>query len=619
MDFYRQQTLGHGRSTLLITVYFAGILTLAFIASAWLTLFLSPFLLGGASLTHPPVSRYLSFFLTLATIIFFCSLAISYLQYRQLLAGGWQIAKALGGRRLLSSSNEPLEKRGCNIVDEMAIASGMPVPALYVLDNEEGINGFAAGMSTSDAVIVITHGALQALDRDELQAVIAHEFSHIHNGDMRINMYLSAALGGLLFIEQMMEKLEQLSDSHRHEHKSGVIAGAGRTLGYGGVFFSELLKAAVNRQREALADAYAVQFTRHPLALANALKKVAGHPYASLILHPLASQFSHLFFSQGQNRSFSGPLATHPPLRERILALEPDWDGMYIRGGITNWFASQQGVDDKPVERRQQEKQLQDAELDHLDLDAPDGWLHKLPVEQLDAARSIHEAPLLVYSLLLSPDISPRHKQLQSLPEKERVDELSRHDLPRKLRLALLELAISTLTQMPPEHYPAFREKIHELIMADNEQSQFEWALYHLLTHQLDTCFYTKQVLGAKIRDIQQLVGPITTLCCGFSRLCQRDEKRQHHFFQSIADVLKLPLCWPTQYPTWEAMDTALTSMQSAAPGIQLRFVQALSCAMESDGVISDEEFELFRVIAITLDCPLPPPQAGRATPDENK
>ena len=619
MDFYRQQALGHGRSALLISVYFAGILMLAFIASAWLTLFLSPFLLGGANLIHPPASRYLSFFLTLASIIFSCSLAISYLQYRQLLGGGWQIAKALGGRRLLCSGKSLLEQRACNIVDEMAIASGIPVPALYVLDHEEGINGFAAGMSTSDAVIVITHGALQALERDELQAVIAHEFSHIHNGDIRLNMYLSAALGGLLFVEQMMEKLEQLSDSHHHEQKPGIIAGAGRALGYGGVFFSELLKAAVNRQRESLADAYAVQFTRHPLALSNALKKVAGHPYASLILHPLASQYSHLFFSQGQNRSFSGPLATHPPLRERILALEPDWDGMYIRGGISNWFSGQQGSEDKAIKTRQREKQVQEAELHHLDLDAPDGWLHKLPVEQLDAARSLLEAPLLVYSLLLSPDISPRHKQLQSLPEKERVDELSRHDLPRKLRLALLELAISTLSQMTPETYPAFRQKIHDLIMADNEQSQFEWALYHLLTHQLDACFYPHKTLGNRIRDLQVLQKSIAILCSGFARLCHRDEKAQQLFLQSIADTLKLPLTWPDKRPAWEEMDAALTTMQTAAPGIQLRFVQALCTAMEVDGVISDEEFELFRVIAITLDCPLPPPQAGKGTPSENK
>lgn len=618
MDFYQQQRLGHGQSALLITVYFVGILMLAFIASAWLTLFLSPFLLGGAHLTHPPVSRYLCFFLTVATVIFFCSLAISYLQYRQLLGGGWQIAKALGGRRLLSASKEPLEKRACNLVDEMAIASGMPVPALYVLENEEGINGFAAGMTTSDAVIVITHGALQALERDELQAVIAHEFSHIHNGDMRLNMYLSAALGGLLFIEQMMEKLEQISASHQDEYKPGVMAGAGRALGYGGVFFSELLKAAVNRQRESLADAYAVQFTRHPLALANALKKVAGHPYASLILHPLASQFSHLFFSQGQNRSFSGPLATHPPLRERILALEPDWDGMYIRGGISNWFSSQQGSDDKPIETRKREKQLQETELNQLDLDAPEGWLHKLPVEQLDAARSIHEAPLLVYSLLLSPEISPRHKQLQSLPEKERVDELSRHDLPRKLRLALLELAISTLNQMGSEAYPAFRQKVQDLIMADNEQSQFEWALYHLLTHQLDACFYPRKTLGNRIRDMRELQEAITTLGSGFARLCHRDEKAQQLFYHSIADTLKLPLVWPDKRPAWEEMDLALTSMQTAAPGIQLRLVQALGTAMEADGMISDEEFELFRVIAITLDCPLPPPQAGKGKPDEN-
>ena len=612
MDFFQQQTEERNKSSLLVALYMAGMLAMALVASAVLSLFLYPLLMiVELNRPHPLLSFNGTLFLAITVIILGVCLTISYLRYRQLLGGGWQVAKALGGRRLSATSHEPMEKRACNVVEEMAIASGMPVPALYLLDNEEGINGFAAGMGSCDSVIAITNGALQALNRDELQALIAHEFSHIRNGDIRLNMYLAAGLGGLLFIANLVNMLDKRIHTHSGENREGILASSCNLLGYGGVLFSELLKAAVNRRREILADASAVQFTRHPLALANALKKVAGHPYASLILHPAANQYSHLFFSQGQNRSFSGPLASHPQLRERIQALQPDWDGMYIRGGLSNWFDSQQAEDEQPLTTREQKKAEQQVELGNLDLDAPEGWLHRLPSLQLEAARDLQQAPLLIYALLLSPDLSPRHRQLMSVPDKERVDELSHLDLPRRLKLALLELSISTLTQLPASEYPPFRQKLHELMMADNQISQFEWALYHLLSHQLDRYFCPQKMQGQRIRDLALLREAIATISCGIARLCHRNEPERALFVQEIAAFLGMDITWSDTVLDWHAMDHAIEMLQSASPGVQLRLVQAIGKAMEEDGEISDDEFELFRVIAITLDCPVPPPQPG--------
>ena len=613
MNFFQQQTEQRSKSNLLVALYISGMLFMALVASTLLSLVLYPLLMiAELNRPHPLLSFNGTLFLAMTIIILGVCLTISYLRYRQLLGGGWQVAKALGGRRLNPTSLETREKQACNIIEEMAIASGMPVPALYLLDNEEGINGFAAGMGTSDSIIAITNGALRSLNRDELQALIAHEFSHIRNGDIRLNMYLAAGLGGLLFIANLMSMLDRRVNTHSGKDHEGILASSCNLLGYGGVLFSELLKAAVNRRREILADASAVQFTRHPLALANALKKVAGHPYASLILHPAANQYSHLFFSQGQNRSFSGPLASHPQLRERIQALQPDWDGMYIRGGISNWFDSQQAEDEQPLTTREQKKAEQQVELGNLDLDAPDEWLHRLPTLQLEAARDLQQAPLLVYALLLSPELSPRHRQLMSVPDKERVDELSHHDLPRRLRLALLELAISTLSQLPASEYPPFRQKLHELIMVDNEISQFEWALYHLLTHQLDICFYPRKMQGQRIRDLASLHEAITTISCGLARLCYREENKQQHFLQTIASFLGTQMEWSDPVLDWNALDRSIALLQRASPGIQLRLVQAMGKAMEEDGEINDDEFELFRVIAITLDCPIPPPQPGQ-------
>jgi Zn-dependent protease with chaperone function len=206
----------------------------------------------------------------------------------------------------------------------MAIAAGMPVPPVYLI-RENSINAFAAGFGIHDAVIGINQGTIDLLNRQELQGVVAHEFSHILNGDMRINLRIIALLNGILILGIIGGGLMRGSMFSRSRDRGALIAlGIGLlVIGYGGTFFGQLIKAAVSRQREYLADASAVQFTRSTQGIANALKKIGAHSTGSRIESPQADENSHLFF--GAIRSFSSMMATHPPLEARIKALDPNW------------------------------------------------------------------------------------------------------------------------------------------------------------------------------------------------------------------------------------------------------------------------------------------------------
>jgi len=265
--------------------------------------------------------------ISLATIGFI-SLSSLY-KIALLSSGGGKVARSLGGTLVTAEINDPLRRRLYNVVEEMAIASGIPMPEVYVLEKESGINAFAAGFTTSDAAVTVTCGTLETLSRDELQGVIGHEFSHILNGDMRLNTRLMGFLFGILVIGLIgravlnSARYDNIRSGTSRRDGAGAIylAGLGLFLiGYIGVFFGQLIKAAVSRQREFLADASAVQFTRQTQGIAGALKKIAAAQQGSELQTVDTDEVSHMLFATGA--SFSSLLATHPPLIQRIKALE---------------------------------------------------------------------------------------------------------------------------------------------------------------------------------------------------------------------------------------------------------------------------------------------------------
>ncbi len=246
-------------------------------------------------------------------------------------SGGGRVAVDMGGTLVPPDVQDPLRRRLRNVVEEMAIASGMPVPEIYVLEHESAINAFAAGYTPGDAAIAVTRGTLELLDRDELQGVVGHEFSHILNGDMRLNIRLMGVLFGIMVIGLAGRMILRGG-----RHTGFVVSRRGKgapvillvgvglaVLGGIGVFFARMIKASVSRQREYLADASAVQFTRQTDGLANALKKIGGLHDGSHISATDPEEVSHMLFGTGMK--LSGMFATHPPLTERIQALDPSF------------------------------------------------------------------------------------------------------------------------------------------------------------------------------------------------------------------------------------------------------------------------------------------------------
>ena len=246
----------------------------------------------------------------------------------QLRAGGGRVARDLGGTLVGENNKDLLYQRLRNVVEEMALASGVPVPEIYVLEREQGINAFAAGYAPEDAAVAVTRGALEILNREELQGVIAHEFSHVLNGDMRLNIRLMGVLFGIIALTIIGRKI-MFSMRYVRGRDGRLVAGGMvvavvlLVVGGMGVFFARIIKASVSRQREYLADASAVQFTRQTTGIANALKKIGGYESGSHFQVTEPEEVSHMLFGTGTK--FSGLFATHPPLTERIQALEPNF------------------------------------------------------------------------------------------------------------------------------------------------------------------------------------------------------------------------------------------------------------------------------------------------------
>lgn len=326
MDFFEAQDAARRKTGWLVALFLGAVLSLIALTNAAVGIAITVASEGKLSLSTVPPSLWIIISGGVVTIIFIGSA----IQAFRLRAGGASVALAFGGRLVTEETSDPLARRAQNVVEEMALAAGIPVPPLYIIP-EASINAFAAGFGLKDAVIGLNQGTLEALNRDELQGVIAHEFSHIVNGDMGINIRLMALLHGILMISVAGRVLMHARGGGRQRNNAAQIVALGFALlviGYSGVFFGRLIKASISRQREFLADAAAVQFTRNPQGIGNALRRIGGAQGGSFITHDRAEESSHLFF--GPIRHFNRLLGTHPPLETRIKAVLPTWDGAYL-------------------------------------------------------------------------------------------------------------------------------------------------------------------------------------------------------------------------------------------------------------------------------------------------
>src|SRR5690554_3021863 len=337
MNFFEHQDIARRNTRLLIILFFVAVAILVVLTGAAVAVFAGGMDNNGATGAYEPnfIFHWDIILAACGVVVSGISLAVLY-KWAVLRPGGRVVAEKLGGRRLDPGSSEPLERKVLNVVEEMAIAANMPVPPVYLLEHEEGINAFAAGYSPKDAVIGITRGCAEQLTRNQLQGVVAHEIAHILNGDMRMNIRIMAVLNGILFISHagyLILRTTALSGGRRsnNDNSKNLLPFLGIALliiGSIGVFFGNIIKAAVSRQREYLADASAVQFTREPETIGGALQQIGALQAGSQIENQNASEASHLFFGQAISK-WASIFATHPPLESRIKRVLPQWDGTF--------------------------------------------------------------------------------------------------------------------------------------------------------------------------------------------------------------------------------------------------------------------------------------------------
>jgi len=559
----------------------------------------------------------------------------------QLSSGGKVVAESLGGRLLNINSDDADERKLLNVVQEMAIASGTPVPPVYLIE-EEGINAFAAGYKPIDAVIGVTRGCVQQLDRDELQGVIAHEFSHIFNGDMRLNVRLIGVLNGILvlgmigyFILRSVSRTGYRSRSSKNNSALPFLAlGAGlMAIGYAGTFFGNWIKAAVSRQREFLADSSAVQFTRNPAGISGALKKIGGFSAGSKIEHPQAGEMSHMFFGQAVKPFFSSLMATHPPLSERISRIDPAWNGRFdsaastsststyrepqtdaaFSGGATSGFAPAA----VPMAAATASDELLNSigGTDDKHVLYAHNLLASLPESVRDAASEPYGARALVYCLLLDRDEAIREKQWQLLKENANsvvfgfTRQLSASFvMEAEYRLPLLELSLPALKQLTSEQFEQFRKNVVNLMQADARIELHEWALYRVLLHHLQPSKTKLAELGS-IRSLKLVGKACGLLLSAMAEAGADNDEAAQQCFVAATKTLGLHRLQFVSRDEYELVDLsrALQVLNRLQPLQKPRLLKALCACVSHDGVIKPVEVELIRAIALNLDCPMPP------------
>lgn len=556
----------------------------------------------------------------------------------QLGRGGAALAFALGGIRVIPSSENPAHRRLLNVVEEMAIASGVPVPVAYILENEDAINAFAAGLTTDDAVVAVTRGAVERLSREELQAVVAHEFSHILNGDMRLNLRLIGIVHGIVLIGLIGYYILRVVGRGGSRVGGGRRKGGGAgflvavmaiafglmVVGFVGTFFGNLIKAAVSRQREFLADASAVQFTRNADALAGALKRIGGHVDGGVVRTRRAAEASHMFFSRALRTGLSSFFSTHPPLVERIRRIDPRWDGKLLAtvgDGAPSQLtappelpvAAMAAADVPAVE------QVGAPTPEHLGY--AQALLARLPPAFIGAARQPEGARALTYALVISEDGPVRTLQTEHLRSQESSDVLRlteellavRRTLPVEARLPLLELAIPSLRQLGATQYDGFRTRLGTLVRADGRVSLFEWVLERALTEHVGRSFAARAPRHP-VNSLKDQATPLSVLLSTLARAGQSADRELAHAFEAGAVELGLPgvRLYDAKECNLARLDEALHALASVAPRLRKLVLRACAATIAFDKKVTVSEGELLRAIADTLGCPMPPLLPGQ-------
>jgi len=589
----------------------------------------------------------------------------------QLSGGGSSIASMMGGRLVNMASTDQDEQKLMNVVEEMAIASSVPMPEVFVMSEEKGINAFAAGYTVDDAVIGVTDGCMRRLSRDELQGVIAHEFSHILNQDMRLNLRLVAVVFGLFVLSQLGRLMMQVgfSSSGRRSSRNRDEGGGAAVIGIAGlgimaagglgILMGNLIKSAVSRQREYLADSSAVQFTRNPDGLAGALKKIGAMATGSRLLTPHAEEASHMFFGNGMSESWLSFTATHPPLLDRILLLEPSFAGDFSEVK----FEERRSPTAKPNSKARRTQsgipipgmgdalgqalppvimglaaagQVQvgsaaavadsigNPTQQHIDFAA--ALLASLPEAVRAAAHDTHDACALVFALLLDPKDGPvRKKQLGQ------VDELFGKQMAKatlklsgavasldpRAKLPVADLAVGSLRQLSPEQFDSFTHLLETLAAADGQIDLFEFSLSKLVIRHLEPNFLKQRKKTAQVYSLKRLGHECSVLISSLAYTAGSNDETIQAAYDAgavhLAATIRL-----TQLPAAECglqeLDKALGKLAGVAINLKRQLIEAAAATVSADGYLQIQEAELLRAVSDSLGCPMPPLAIALAT-----
>jgi Zn-dependent protease with chaperone function/uncharacterized tellurite resistance protein B-like protein len=628
VDFYARQAAARGQTRWLVIGFVLSLLAVALALDLVLFTFLA------SARANRPVIAPLEFAALNPGVAIFSTLIVmgvlglaSLYKSLELRGGGGVVARSLGGVLVEQDTTDSKRKRLLNVVSEMAIASGVPMPEVYVLEQESAINAFAAGHTAANAAVTVTQGALDRLSRDQLQGVIGHEFSHILNGDMRLNVQLMGWVFGLFVVGLIGQLILNFSPRDRRNSNNGIVAlgFAVMVLGYVGLFLGRLMQSAVSRQRERLADASGVQFTRNPQGLKEALIKIAALPEGSTLATPHAEQAAHMFFAEGLNRFF----ATHPPILERIRELDPQFDESEIAraaaefeqtGAVGGGASSDAGESAARVGAAGFASQAAAASVSSLAGTMSSGHIEHAQAIHAALPDSVREfqspgrAQAFVVALLLSKDPAVRQRQLALLGQQLSAGNLAFVQqiapvvdaIDPMLRLPALQRIFPSLRRVPVAQRQALAKLTSQLIHADARIDAFEFSLAKLLETLLNDELDARVPHGTVSLEAAQ--EEINVLFATLAQLGAQDEHNARIAYEAGMTVV-LPMRSPeyTALSDWpRQLSDALPRLEQLQPLAKKRLIDGLVKTITSDEVMTEAEAELLRTVCALLHCPLP-------------
>ncbi len=655
MNFFESQRLARAQSKRMLLLF--GLAVLAIVAAIDLVLVIALFagqsredgeIMSLAEIVRVNTGALIGGAIGTVALITVASL----FKMASLRSGGSAVAQSLGGTLVSADTRNPHHRRLRNVVEEIAIASGVPVPEIYVLEQEAGINAFAAGYSPADAAVAVTRGAMEKLTRDELQGVIAHEFSHVLNGDMRLNIKLMGVLFGILVLgivgRKLLENMRHVRDS-KGTAPIFIAAIAVTIIGYTGVFFGRIIKARISRQREFLADASAVQFTRQTGGIAGALKKVGGLAEGSKLENAEAEEVSHMLFGDGVG--YSALFATHPPLLERIKRLDPQFkpsqyteiakrwsapvdvlalDAEMERSGIaglaagTGSAATRGPAPASALPSRRAEISVtphqvstqvgNPAQDDYRTADA----IHKqIPEALQEAAHDQATAMEVIFALLVDGDPGIASRQLSLIASHAGSSAMAATEelQPRiagvhpMVRLPLAAMAFPAIRRFPRPNLEQFSALLERLIHADGKIGLFEYCLAKLVSTQITDVLDPARAAAIGKRKLVQCrdhIGALFSIIAAFGHDDDAGARRAfasgiNALFQQSAPQYAVPDNWVA------AMDQALPELNALDSMAKQMLIEAMVTSISTDGHVAVGEAELLRVVCAALHCPLPP------------